>query len=119
MGERQTEPLTSSDGKLNISSRLEKGLSLTHEALAPDPSDRSLLEQYQEQLMDYKRDFSAMYEDLLALEVDEEDEGLTVLSQLEKILFECSHQLKKLLDSHLFESMPTSSAESSGVKLPN
>ena len=59
-----------------------------------------------------------MYEDLLALEVDEEDERLTVHSQLEKLLFECSHQLKKLLGSRSSESTPTSSAESGGVKLP-
>ena len=48
---------TSGDGKASASSRkllrLERGLNSTHEAvlaLASDPSDHSLLEQYQEQL---------------------------------------------------------------------
>ena len=92
---------------------------LTYEAilaLGSDPSDCSL-EQYQEQLADYKKDLAVMDEDLLVMKFDE-DERLAVHSQLEKILFECSHQLKKQLASHSSESTPTSSAESSGVKLP-
>ena len=94
---------------------------MTHEAilsLASDPSDRSLLEQYREQLSDYKRDLASVYEELLVLEFGDDDERLTLHSRLEKLLFECSHQLKKLLSSHSSESTTVSASESGGVKLP-
>ena len=55
---------TSGDGRANASSRklflLEKGLNQTQEALASYPSDHSLLEQYREQLLDYKRDLASV-----------------------------------------------------------
>ena len=92
-------------------SRLEKGLNQTHEVildLASDPSDHFLLEQNQEQLSDYKRDLAYVYEEPLALEVGENDE--TLHSRLEKLLFQCSHQLKKLLGSHLSEPITVTSA---------
>ena len=121
----QSATPTSGDGKASASSRklsrLEKGLNQTHEAildLASDPSDHSLLEQYQEQLSDYKRDLASVYEGLLALEVGDDDERLTLHCRLEKLLFECSHQLKKLLGSHLSEPTTVTSSDSSGVKLP-
>ena len=84
---------TSGDGIANASSRklshLERGLNPTHEAvlaLASDPSDHSLLEQYQQQLSDSKKDLAVVYDDLLALDVGDDDERIITDSKLEKLL---------------------------------
>ena len=113
----QSATPTFDDRKASTSSRklshLEKGLNQTHEVildLTSDPSDHFLLEQNQEQLSDYKRDLVYVYEEPLALEVGENDERLTLHSRLEKLLFQCSHQLKKLLGSHLSEPTSVTSA---------
>ncbi len=69
--------------------RLERGVTTTDVKVDTplDPSgDLSLIQQYQEQLFDYKKDLTDVHEGLLALDLDEGDELLTFHARLETLI---------------------------------
>ena len=100
-------------------SRLERSLTATDEAISALPEvteDLSLVQQYQEQLIDYKKDLATLYDNIVALDPEEDDDLFTLHSRIEKSLFNCSLNVKKLMNaSHLEASTATGSK---GVKLP-
>ena len=78
--------------------------------------DGPLLEQYQQQMADSKRELAAVYEELVLLDLKDDD--LVILhARLEKLLFDCSHRIKKLLDSHPSGPTLTPVADHKGPKL--
>ena len=84
--------LKSSSRKL---SRLERSLNAVNEALALIPVDHDdvpLLEQYSEQLLNYKRDLATIYYD--DLDLNDDDALLVLHAKLERLQFECSHRVK-------------------------
>ena len=91
-------------------------------SLPEDVDDISLLQQYQEQVADYKRELAELNGRLLMLDDEEEVRSLfTSHSKLEKMLFECSHVIRKLINSCSLrtKSTPTPVVDSTctGVKL--
>ena len=50
-----------------------------------DHDDVPLLEQYREQLIDYKKELAAVYENLVTLELDDDDELVILHDTLEKV----------------------------------
>ena len=85
-------------------SRLELGFKNRERelcALSDDHDDSYLLEQYMEQLADHKRELSTIHEDLMSLELENGHELVTQHVTLEKLQFECSHKVKKLMSAHL------------------
>ena len=89
----------------------------TISALTVDTSELSLLQQHQEQLLDYKRDVATTYDRVVALEPEPDDELLGRHTRVKKLLFDCSHLVKRLLNaqSGTVLSTPTSTK---GTKLP-
>ena len=69
--------------------------------LPEDHDDVSLLEQYHEQLADYKKELASVYEELAALDLDDSDEFVVLHTKLEKLWFDCSHEMNKLLSMHV------------------
>ena len=74
---------------------LEAGLSRTNDNISATPIEPSLFKQCQEQLSDYKKDLSVLYDDLLAMDVADEDEllvlpGAFLESQVEGCSRACS-----------------------------
>ena len=60
-------------------SRLEQGLRSTDTALSGvAPDDTSLLEQHVEKLADFKKDLSAMYDDLVLMDLEETDKLFSI-----------------------------------------
>ena len=53
---------------------VEKGLTSTYKEITTPESheDSSLLEQHQEQLLDYKKDLTVIYEDIVAFDMEDE-----------------------------------------------
>ena len=111
--------LKSSSRKL---SRLERSLNAVNEALALIPDDVPLLEQYSEQLLDYKRDLATIYDDLAAHDLNDDDAHLVLHAKLERLQFDCSHRVKTLLRTHssrsTSRSTSASTADNKGVRLP-
>ena len=102
--------------------RISKGVAAITEAigsLTGSSDDVCLLHQYEEQLRDYKKDLSDIRDSLLSQDLDESDELYTLQAKLEKEMFDCSLQIKKLLltSRRLPESTPTPD-DGKGVKLP-
>ena len=87
------------------------------QTLLTPPIEPLLLKQCREQLSDYKKDLSVLYDDLLANDIADEDELFILHSKLEKLLFNTSHKIKKLLTVAPAESASTTT-DSMGVKLP-
>ena len=103
-------------------SHLQKNVSAINEAiptLTGSSDDVCLLHQYQEQLSDYKREYTDVRGSLLTLDLEESDGLIVSQVSLEKEIFECSLKIKKLLyeSSHPPDSLGTSS-DGKGVKLP-
>ena len=73
-----------------------------------DIVDVLLLEQHLEQLGDVKRELSAIYEELIALDLADDHPLVTQHVKLEKLQFDCSYSVKKLLSLHV--SHPSRSA---------
>ena len=74
-------------------SRLERGLRDTDEAVTAIPEeaeDFAVDQKHQEQLSDYKKDHATLYDNIVALDPEEEDALLTEHSVLERSLFDCS-----------------------------
>lgn len=92
----------------------------TNEVLSDSPEDHddvSLLEQYHEESADYKKELASVYEELAALDLDDSDE-LVLHTKLEKLWFDCSHKVKKLLSMHVLKSTSTHNVDGKGVRLP-
>ena len=98
---------------------MERSLNAVNEALALIPVDHDdvpLLEQYSEQLLDYKRDLAT--DDLATHELNDDDALLVIHAKLERLQFECSHRVKTLLRTHSSRSTSAPTADNKGVKLP-
>ena len=123
-----TTPTTTADHQQRVSSRklahLEKGILTIHDAITTLPEDHddvSLVEQYEIQLSDYKSELSAVHMNLLAVDNEKEvEEQLAAHTKIEKTLFACFHQVRKLLkrcESPKSSTTPTDDTRS-GVRLP-
>ena len=84
-------------------------------ALTSDSGDSCLIHRFEEQVFDLKKELSSVRDSLLPLDLDDSDEPSLSLAKLEKMLFDCSLDLKRLLKSRVSES---SACDSKGVKLP-
>ena len=92
----------------------------TIETLPADHDDMALLEEYQAQLLDYKTILTAIQTELLSVDdQDEVSDQLILYSELEGILFECSHNIRRLVKSCPgLSTARTSGHVNSGVRLP-
>ena len=107
-------------GKRAPLSRLQRILRSTEGDLAAMSSNREdvpLLEQHAEQLTDYKKQLASIYEELVALDLEEEDDLFILHTQLEEVRFSCAHSVRKLLGS-LTSRSSAPAADGKGVKLP-
>ena len=68
-------------------------------ALSGEPDDTCLLQQYEEQLSDCKRELADLRSGLLSLDLDETDELSVLQGGLEKELFDWSLRIKQLLQA--------------------
>ena len=66
-------------------------------------------------MSDVKKDLGSVRDSLLPLDLDDSDELNVTLAKLEKLIFDCSLHLKKLLKNRVVEP---SASDSKGVKLP-
>ena len=95
--------------------RLESCLTETSTALTP--GDKFQLQQYHDQLLDYKSEFSEIDNTLQTLTLEESDSLPVKISQLERGLFECSLRHKELC--HTAPSPTTTTpSDPRGIKLP-
>ncbi len=91
---------------------VERTLQSIHDsvsALDPEAPDKHLVKQYEEQLNDIKSNLNTTHSDLLSLEIEDTDELYTNHMGLERLLFECSLQVRRL---------SAGAGEHEGVKLP-
>jgi len=70
-----------------------------------------------EQLAEHKKELGAIYEDLLALDLDDTDDLVVLHSRLKQLQFGCSLKVKRLLGPRTSE-IPTVPVDGQGVKLP-
>lgn len=79
---------------------MESRLSVTEETLHDmcDKTDVSLVESHCEQLVDFKGEVAAIYEELLA--PTQTHYSCTQHARLEKLQFGCSHKARQLLSFH-------------------
>ena len=56
-----------------------------------------LLEQYQEQLTDVKKEICSIYEEFITTDLQDDHALIAQHVELEKLHFDCSHVIKKLL----------------------
>ena len=115
----------SDSGAKKIASRrlshLKRNLSSLNEAVfaMEGSAETPLLKQYQEQLTDFKQELADVRHELLTLGLDEHDELVATVTDLDKQLFDCSLQVKKLLYSPTTTVAPLrDSTDRRGVKLP-
>ena len=83
--------------------------------------DAALLEQYQEQMSNAKKELSSTYERLIAVDLPDDHALVTPHSALEKVHFDCSHLIRKLLtcSSHAAHfTRATDTASDKTFKLP-
>ena len=98
---------------------LEKRLSTVLESISSLPTDDDricLLQQHEEQLSEFKTEFSEVRRRLLSLDLEDGSELNELQARVEKGIFDCSLEIKKLLRSHLPSS--SSSPDPKGVRLP-
>ena len=78
------------------------------------------LEQYREQLAQYKRELSTVCDDLVALDLEDNDDLFKSHARLESLHFDCSHRVKKLLSTHSSRSttVTTAATDNKGSRLP-
>ena len=99
---------------------VERCLLETDKALASvkdDHDDVSLIEQYQEQVTDIKRELSSIYEELVVFDLPDDHTLVTQHTSLEKLQFDCSHLIKRLL-SHCVVRSPSKVSNKVNSKLP-
>ena len=69
-----------------------------------------------EQLADHKRELSTIHEDLISLDLENDHELVTQHVALERLQFECSHKIRKLMSTISKTNAPV--ADGKGVRLP-
>ena len=97
---------------------MEKNISAVCEeikTLSERSDDTCLIRQYEEQLLDFKRELEDIRKCLLPLDLTDDDELNVLQTNLEKALFKTSLQIRRLLKAHV--SAPSTS-ERKGVRLP-
>lgn len=82
------------------------------------PIDISLLEQHAEQLATYGKDLSVVYENLVALDLEDSDALCVLHTRLEELHFTCSHKVRKLLTTHGTSATAVPATDAKGLKLP-
>ena len=85
--------------------------------MSSNREDVPLLEQHAEQLTDCKKQLASIYEELVALDLEEEDDLFILHMQLEEVHFSCAHSVQKLLSS-LTSRSSAPTADGKRVKLP-
>ena len=100
---------------------LECSLSTTDDALSSTSSHPgvSLWEQYYEQLADYKKELASVYEELMLLDLEEDEDLFILHPKLEKLHFACIVKVRKLLSSFTLSTTSSTAFDGKGVKLPN
>ena len=99
-------------------SRLDRNLSNINDSLDGHSTDTSLLEQHAAQLTTYGKELVAVYETLVTLDLEEEDDLFVQHAKLEKLHFSCSHKVRKILNSHAPSPVSAPAADGKGLKLP-
>ena len=99
---------------------LEKRLSsiLGNVTSFPVDGDICLLQQFDAQLSDYKKEFSDIHRGLLSLDVDDTSDLGQSLAHVEKAIFDCGLEIPRLLHSRSSASPSSSVSDTTGVKLP-
>ena len=101
-------------------SRLQKILSSISDSITSLPAGSDcmcLLHQYEEQLSEMKGELSDIRNGLFALDLEDTDELSETQVTVEKAVFDCALEVKKLLQSRTLPSSKSAS-DSTGVKLP-
>ena len=93
---------------------LKKKLDSFATAIGAESVDICLLQQYEVNLADYKRELVDIHNQILALDLDDKDELSVGHASIEDAIFQLSIKIRKQLQP----SKDTSSHESQGVKLP-
>ena len=94
-------------------------ISSTVDDLPTSPSERCLLKQYEEKMIDLNKDLTKVRDDLHQIELEETDKLFGLQDTLESQVFDCSVKIKKLLSPACAPSEASSaSSESKGVRLP-
>ena len=96
-------------------SRLDRNLSNTNNSLDGHPTDTS---QHAAQLTTYGKELATVYETLVTLDLEEEDDLFIQYAKLEKLHFSCSHKVRNLLNFHAPSSVSAPAAYGKGLKLP-
>ena len=97
--------------------RLRKCLTSVDESIASlsgEPGDVCVLHQHQEQLSDFKAEVADICNSILPLGLEDEDNLIKLQNEIEKHLFDCSLEIKRLLQPQTCSGM----SESKGIKLP-
>ena len=92
-------PVTPPDRRRKLS-RIQTGFDRIDEAITSEPDtlvECSLLTQFQEELHDYKKDVSLLYDQLTAMDISDDDELLATHSLLERRLSTTAHKVRRLL----------------------
>ena len=98
-------------------SHVKKTLASIVEAVTTSGKDDTcLLHQYEEQLMDIKRELADIRNSLLPLDLEDTDELSTTQVSLQKEVFDCSLRIKRL--AHNPADAPPLPPDGKGVKLP-
>ncbi len=124
LGRTDSSVTTTADRRKPLSrklSRVQAGLKRIDETVptSATTAEHSLLKQLQEELSDYKKDLATLYDELLAKDVEDEDELFVLHSTLERSLSDISRKVKGSLVSIPTEGSPRSvTADGPGVKLP-
>ena len=101
--------------------RVQTGLNRIEEAAADaDTLNHSLLSQYSDELSDYKEDLVALYSDLAAEDITDDDELFTTHSVAERRLSALYHKVKSLLliPTTATDAPACPTTDGTGVKLP-
>ena len=95
---------------------IEKGLTAIRHSISPFPRDGDIhtLQQFEEQLSGYKKDFSDVQRSLFSLDIEDSSDLGMLIPRVEDAMFRSSLEIRKLLHSH---STPSTS-DIQGVKLP-
>ena len=83
-----------------------------------DKTEAPLIESHREQLINFKKELTAIFEELLAIGLDDKDELFAQHTVLEKLQFGCSHKARQLIGSRKLGPTTTPAVEEKGVKLP-
>ena len=110
---------TTHEGKQLASLKLDhlkQRLEAVTEAITATDADVYLLRQHEADLSDYKKELYHIHQELLALDLSEEDELSVSHTNLEKLVFDTSLNIRKILGAPSDREAPPT--ESKGVKLP-